>query len=99
MDVSVSNLESAIELIDESEREVLAPNGKTLLLNVGAGVVHAVHVDSMQVDELIDPTEAVCGTARRRLTPTFWKWESDHPEHLKRCLVCLNAAPVQDATQ
>lgn len=98
-DVSVTKLESAIELIDESAREIALPDGRTLSLEIGTALVHAVRTDAMQVGEPIDPGEAICGTAHRDLTPTFWAWESDHPEHLMRCPACLKLAPLSSLAQ
>jgi hypothetical protein len=83
--VRVEAVSTVGEIRDEGTIEVLAKDGHVL--------VHAV--TNMPVGQL---AEADCHKANRRLTPTGWRWEDPHPEHLIRCADCLSIHPLSQAS-
>jgi hypothetical protein len=86
--------QSAIELTEISGVEIHLGEGPSQRLERGRAILHAVPTDMLKAGEKLNKDSAICHTARRQLTPTYWDWHDDHPAHLERCAACLILEPA-----
>lgn len=85
----VSDVTSAIELVNVKARDIQVPGLGTCSIQTGQPLAHAV-------TDLLPgvPAKALCGTAKRRLTPMFWSWwDLRNDERFDRCSTCLRLYP------
>jgi hypothetical protein len=78
-----------IELVDVEVKMVDLHNLGTVPLDTGDPLIHAVV--EMRVGEL---PQAACGTAKRRVAPTFWLWSDPKNDRMPRCQACVALFPL-----
>ncbi len=75
---------TGLELVDITVVSV-DYGGHPVPLETGRLLAHAVRGEHMA---------ALCGQARRYLTPSGWPWADPQPENSSRCAACLQLHPL-----